>query len=70
MGLYSSIRNPIYVFGGLLIAGVIIVTGRPILLLVLVALIPVQIIRARQESQVLEEKFGAEYAGYKRRTWF
>ena len=69
-GLYSRIRNPIYVFGGLVIAGGIIWTGRPILLLILAALIPIQIARARKESQVLEEKFGAEYAAYKRRTWF
>ncbi|HEX5109852.1 MAG TPA: isoprenylcysteine carboxylmethyltransferase family protein [Vicinamibacterales bacterium] len=68
-GLYSRIRHPIYVFGGLLIAGVIIFTGHLILLLILVALIPVQIVRARKESQVLEQKFGAEYAEYKRRTW-
>ena len=32
-GLYSRMRNPIYVFGGLVIAGVIISTGRPIPLL-------------------------------------
>jgi protein-S-isoprenylcysteine O-methyltransferase Ste14 len=38
-GLYSRIRNPIYVFGGLVIAGGIIWTGRPVLLLILVALI-------------------------------
>jgi len=69
-GLYSRIRNPIYVFGGLVIAGGIIWTGRPILLLILGALIPIQIARARKESQVLEETFGAEYAQYKRRTWF
>jgi Putative protein-S-isoprenylcysteine methyltransferase len=69
-GLYSRIRNPIYVFGGLVIAGALIWTGRPILLLILVALIPIQIVRARKESQVLEEKFGREYAEYKRRTWF
>lgn len=69
-GLYARIRNPIYVFGALVIAGMAIWTGRPILLLVLVALIPLQIVRARKESHVLEEKFGAEYLEYKRRTWF
>ncbi len=69
-GLYSRIRNPIYVFGGLVIAGIIIWTGRPILLLILAVLIPLQIVRARSESQVLEEKFGPEYTEYKRRTWF
>ena len=69
-GLYSRIRNPIYVFGALIIAGLIIWSGRPILLLVLVALIPLQIVRARKESRVLEEKFGTEYAEYKRKTWF
>jgi protein-S-isoprenylcysteine O-methyltransferase Ste14 len=69
-GLYSRIRNPIYVFGALLVAGMIIWAGRPILLLILVGLIPVQIVRARKESRVLEEKFGTEYADYKRRTWF
>jgi protein-S-isoprenylcysteine O-methyltransferase Ste14 len=69
-GLYSRIRNPIYVFGALTVAGGVIWTGRLKLLLVLVVLIPLQIVRARRESQVLEEKFGTEYAEYKRRTWF
>lgn len=69
-GLYSRIRNPIYVFGGLVIAACFVYIGRPVLLLIFVVLIPVQIVRARKESQVLEETFGDEYRAYKARTWF
>ena len=69
-GLYSRIRNPIYVFSALLILGVIIWTGRPVLLLIFGILIPMQLIRSRKESQVLEAKFGDEYLEYKRKTWF
>lgn len=69
-GLYSRIRNPIYVFSALLILGVIIWAGKPELLLLFAILIPLQIYRSRQESKVLEAKFGAEYLEYKRRTWF
>jgi protein-S-isoprenylcysteine O-methyltransferase Ste14 len=29
-----------------------------------------QILRARREAKVLEEKFGDEYREYKKRTWF
>jgi protein-S-isoprenylcysteine O-methyltransferase Ste14 len=39
-------------------------------LLALLVIIPVQILRARRESRVLEEKFGEEYREYRRRTWF
>ena len=52
------------------LAGVAIVAGRPILLLVLVALVPIQIVRARKEEQVLTAAFGEEYLRYKARTWF
>jgi protein-S-isoprenylcysteine O-methyltransferase Ste14 len=69
-GLYSRIRNPIYVFGSILILGIIIWTGRPLLLLILLVLVPMQIYRSRKESAVLEAKFGAEYLEYKRKTWF
>jgi protein-S-isoprenylcysteine O-methyltransferase Ste14 len=69
-GLYSRIRNPIYVFGALMIVGGIVFANMPILLLVFVILIPLQIIRSRKEEQVLTEKFGDVYRDYKRRTWF
>ena len=69
-GLYSRIRNPIYVFGGLMIAGIMIWANQPWWLLILAVLIPMQIYRSRKEAQVLEEKFGAAYLEYKRKTWF
>ncbi len=69
-GVYSKIRNPIYVFGALMILGVFIWIGRPILLLFYVVLIPLQVIRARKESQVLEARFGDAYLEYKKKTWF
>jgi protein-S-isoprenylcysteine O-methyltransferase Ste14 len=69
-GIYARIRNPIYVFGGLMILGVIIWAHRPWLLLIFVVLIPMQLLRVRKEEQVLEARFGDAYLEYKRKTWF
>lgn len=69
-GLYSRIRNPIYVFGSLAIAGFILWINQPRLLLFLLVLVPMQFFRSRKEAKVLEEKFGAAYLEYKRKTWF
>ncbi len=69
-GIYSRIRNPIYISGELLVAGVVIMIWKPYLLIVLLALIPIQIIRARREAAVLEEKFGDSYRVYRAGTWF
>jgi protein-S-isoprenylcysteine O-methyltransferase Ste14 len=69
-GLYSRIRNPIYLFGGLAIAGVFLYINQPFYLWIFVVLIPLQIYRARQESKVLEARFGDEYLQYKSRSWF
>ena len=69
-GLYSRIRNPIYVFSGVMVAGILIALQRPYALSFLIVLIPVQVFRANQESKVLEAKFGEAYREYKARTWF
>lgn len=70
-GLYSRIRNPIYVFGGLVGVGTFLFLGVPkYVWLLVVALIPLQIYRVRKEEQVLTAKFGDEYRAYKARTWF
>jgi Phospholipid methyltransferase len=69
-GIYAKIRNPVYVFGTVFIAGMILWVGRPIWLLALVIIVPVQISRAHQEAQVLEAKFGDAYRDYRAHTWF
>lgn len=69
-GLYSKIRNPIYVFSALMLIGVLIALGYPYAFLLPAILIPVQIFRAHQEAKVLEAKFGDAYRRYKAQTWF
>src|SRR5437667_9250827 len=70
-GLYSKIRNPIYVFSALMLAGILIALQRPYaLFFLLLVLIPVQIVRARKEAKVLEAKFGEEYRACRAKTWF
>jgi len=69
-GIYSKIRNPIYIFGSCVIAGVFLLVGHPKLLLIFVIVIPMQIWRARKEAAVLEAKFGDEYRSYRASTWF
>jgi protein-S-isoprenylcysteine O-methyltransferase Ste14 len=69
-GIYSRIRNPIYLSGMILLVGIAVIVGRPKLLAILLVLIPAQIIRARREASVLEAKFGDAYREYRKRTWF
>ena len=69
-GIYSRIRNPIYVSGMVFLVGLLLMWQQPFLGIVLVALIPMQIIRARREARVLEAEFGDAYREYRARTWF
>jgi protein-S-isoprenylcysteine O-methyltransferase Ste14 len=69
-GVYSKIRNPIYLSSGLMFLCLAIALQLRYLLLLFVILIPVQVIRARRETKVLEEKFGDAYREYRKKTWF
>jgi protein-S-isoprenylcysteine O-methyltransferase Ste14 len=69
-GIYSRIRNPIYVSGVILLIGMVLIVWRPEPLAILLVLIPLQIIRARREAAVLEAKFGEQYRQYRAGTWF
>jgi len=69
-GVYSKIRNPIYVFGTAMFAGLVLVVQRPALWIFVVITIVGQIIRARREARVLEAAFGDSYREYRSKTWF
>jgi protein-S-isoprenylcysteine O-methyltransferase Ste14 len=69
-GLYSKIRNPVYVFGVVMFTGVVLVLQMRVLWIALVAMIIVQVIRAHREARVLEMAFGDTYREYRRKTWF
>ena len=69
-GLYSKIRNPIYVFGLVMMAGLFLMLQRPALWIVFVAIAVAQVVRARREARVLEAAFGDAYRQYRRKTWF
>ena len=69
-GIYAKIRNPIYVSGVVLFVGVLVMFREAKYWLVFAVLVPAQIVRARREARVLEEKFGDEYRRYRAGTWF
>jgi protein-S-isoprenylcysteine O-methyltransferase Ste14 len=69
-GLYRRIRNPIYVFGSVMILGLLIIVRRPYWFLVLAVVAVAQTLRSRQEARVLEAKFGDQYREYRKHTWF
>lgn len=69
-GLYSKIRNPIYVFGMVTLIGLTLVLQSRALWILLIIVAIGQTVRARKEARVLEAAFGEAYREYRRKTWF
>ena len=69
-GVYSRIRNPVYVFGTFVFTGLFLFLDRPLLLLFLLPVLILQIVRARAEARILEQHFGEQYRQYRSTTWF
>ncbi len=69
-GLYSKIRNPMYIFVDVTICGLIFAVNFPWLVLLLVLLAIAQTRQAGRESKVLYDKFGQAYLDYRKQTWF
>jgi protein-S-isoprenylcysteine O-methyltransferase Ste14 len=69
-GLYSRIRNPIYLFWLLFLLGTLMLIGNKWLFLLLAPAILIQSWRAHLEALKLRRVFGNEYQLYRERTWF
>lgn len=69
-GFYSRIRNPIYVFVGVMWLGLIVALHLYWLFVPLIVLVVMQVFRAGREARVLQERFGQAYFDYRKQTWF
>lgn len=69
-GLYSKLRHPIYIFGCLAELGVLLALQSWIVLAIWLPTLPIELVRARREAEVLHAAFGEEYERYRTRTWF
>ncbi|HVI09014.1 MAG TPA: isoprenylcysteine carboxylmethyltransferase family protein [Candidatus Binatia bacterium] len=69
-GIYSKIRNPIYVFGTVALVGFALVWNHPESWIFVAAITVIQMVRAHSEAKVLEDAFGDAYREYRRQTWF
>jgi protein-S-isoprenylcysteine O-methyltransferase Ste14 len=69
-GFYAKLRHPIYVFGTMAFLLVLVAIQGWQAWVIWAILIPVQIIRARREDDVLAKTFGARYQAYRQSTWF
>jgi protein-S-isoprenylcysteine O-methyltransferase Ste14 len=69
-GLYAKVRHPIYLFGSLMLVGIMLYADLAWFLLGVLALVPLKVYLFRREEATLAEHFGAAYTKYKQQTWF
>lgn len=69
VGMYSKIRNPVYIFGTLTVFSYTLVIGNPLYLLMVIVIIPIQYYRASAEAKLLELQFGPSYRIYAANVW-
>jgi len=69
-GLYSRLRHPVYVFGSLAWLGALLALLGWSALIIWLAVVVIEVRRARREERILTEAFGPEYTAYRSRTWF
>lgn len=69
-GVYARMRNPIYFASPFVLIGISLFTAKWLPMLLLLVVIPLQIVRARREADVLRAAFGDDYERYRAQTWF
>ncbi len=63
-GLYTYCSHPLYMFSSLCLCSYVLLLGRPILLLAMIVVVPVQMWRAQKETEVLRALYGDVYQQY------
>ncbi len=69
-GLYSRLRNPLYVFVDIMFCGFILVLRLYWLFAIVPIIVAAQSVQAHREAKVLRAKFGEQYDRYRQQTWF
>jgi protein-S-isoprenylcysteine O-methyltransferase Ste14 len=68
-GLYSRIRNPIYLSVDVMWLGIILALHLYWLFVPFLALLAFHVFRAKREGEVLKQAFGQTYLEYRKQTW-
>ncbi|RYH15903.1 DUF1295 domain-containing protein [archaeon] len=68
-GIYRYFRNPIYYFSTLGLFSYAMMTEQYYILWLLLIIIPLQVVRALRERQVLLKKYDEDYEIYERKVW-
>ncbi|MFO0566427.1 MAG: methyltransferase [Polyangiaceae bacterium] len=69
-GPYARLRHPIYVFSWFALFGLVLYFDVLLLLPILALIAAIQVVRARREERILEERFGDEFRAHRQQTWF